>query len=310
MNSNSIMNSFLLSKDKELGSNKISYTSSAIDLQNLCKSIVNDTLDWNIVLTTWIWLNDIWVPIRCPALIIPALKIIRNLVNLWINNIEYSIYQATSFIIKENSLDENLAKNNSKIIQNYLKWYILEYYNDIFDKISFDFNLDLDENNLLNVAENIKWLLWNQDINLAMWKLVNYAESKWKSETSAFIYGSANIVSNWHVGDYYPVKNESSDIIIPIWWKKEKPFFNLWKVYEENYNVDYNKKIIIPLLQKTWEIPTYYPSKWEDYISSNYEFIPLSWDKLNHLVEFDRNIILSELWVWFEFNKLIQKILW
>lgn len=310
MKSNDIMNSFLLNHDKELRSNKISYTSSAIDLQNLCKSIVNNTLDWKIVLTTWIWLNDIWVPIRCPALILPALKIIRNLVNLWVNNIEYSIYQASSFIIKENSLDEKLAKNTSDMIKNYLKWYISEYYNDISDKVSFDFDFILDENNLLNVAKNIRWLSWNQDVDLAMWKLLNYAESKWKSENSAFIYGSANIICNWHIDSYYPVKNDSSDIIIPIWWKKEKPFFNLWKVYEENYKLNDKKKTIIPLLQKTWEIPTYYPNKWEDYISSDFEYVSLSWDKLNQLVEFDRNVILSELWIWFEFNKLIQKILW
>jgi len=42
------------------------------------------------------------------------------------------------------------------MIKNYLKWYISEYYNDISDKVSFDFDFILDENNLLNVAKNIR----------------------------------------------------------------------------------------------------------------------------------------------------------
>lgn len=309
MNSNMIMNSFLLSQDKELWKNKISYSKSAIDLQNLCKSIVNDTLDWKITFTTWIWLNDVWVPVRCPALITPALEVVRNLLQLWIKDIEYHIYQASSFIIKENSLDKNLSQNNSDFIKKYLTWYISEFYEDLYNNVIFDFDLNLDEKELSEVSWKIKSINWNSDVDFVVWQLINYANSKWKTENSALNYASANIISNWHVEKYYPVNN-NWNIIIPIWWKKEKPFFNLWKVYEEKHNSKENKKIIIPILQRTWEKPTYYPTKWEDYINPNYDFIQLSWEKLDSSVIFDRDIVLSKLWKLLDFNELVKKILW
>ncbi len=309
MNSNMLMNSFLLSSDEWLWKNKISYSKSANDLQNLCRNIVNDTLNWKISLTTWIWLGDIWVPIRLPSLIIPWLRVIRNLKKIWVEDIKYVIYQAKSFIINENSLNKKNAQINSQIILNYLNWFISEYYPDLLENIIYDFDFNLDIEHIWIIANNIKFLKWNKDVELTMWKLVNYALSKWKTEDSAFIYWAANILCNWHINEYYPINN-NHEIIIPIWWKKERPFFNLWKVYEEENFSNSQKKIIIPLIQKTWEIPTYYPNKWEDYFDYNYEYKPLTWEKLNSSLQFDREQVLLNLWKWFNFNSLIKNIIW
>lgn len=311
MNSNNIMKSFLLKEDKKIWPNKTSNNYSAEELQRLCKSIVDNTLSWKITLTTWVWLNDIWVPIRCPSVIIPALEIIRKLVELWISDVHYCIYQANSFIIKENSLNESYAKSNSIFMEQYFKWYISEFYPDILDKITFNFNVDLDEVKLNSIWNKIVELEWDKDIDSLIWNLVKYAESRWKTKESALMYLSANIACNWNVWEYYPVTDSVDDILITIWWRKEKQFFNLWRVFQDKFNSDWIKwRKIISILQSTWEIPPYYPHKWEDHINGEWSFIWLDWTKLHWSVKSDRDIVLSSIWEWFNPNQLIKQILW
>ncbi len=308
MKSNDIMKSFLLKWNNKIRPNKFSCSNEAIDLQNVCKSLVNSTLEWKITLTTWIWLSDIWVPLRCPALIIPALEIIRHLLNLWITNVEYCIYQATSFIIKENSLSFKSAKINSEIIKKYFKWYIWSYYKELEEFIKFDFDFDFDYEKLRDVSLKIEQIEWNKDLDLIIWKLVKYAEKRWKTKSSALMYAAANIICNWYINYYYPISFDLGDILIPIWWRKEKPFFNLWDTYTDKYNTNGNRKII-SLIQSTWEMPTYYPYKGEDYIDLNYNLIPLSWEKIHWLIREDRDLVLSQLWIRTDYSEKIQEII-
>lgn len=311
MKTNDLMNTFLLKNNEEVWPNKISYTKTAIDLQNLSKSLVKDTLDWKIILTTWVWLDDVWVPVRSPALIIPALEIIRYLQKIWINDVNYLIYQATWFIINENWLNINNANQVSSFMKKYFELFIQEFYYDIYDKIILNFNFELEQNYLDKVSLNITKLGWKSYIDSLIKNLENYASSKWKSNISALQYSSANIICNWHILDIYPFDSNNVWVLLPIWWKKEKPFFNLWKIYEENFSDNNDYSILnIPLLQKTGEIPAYFTTKWEDYVSSEYDYIELSGENINSSVEFDRNIVLAKFWKNINFNQLIKNILW
>ncbi|MDD2870891.1 MAG: hypothetical protein PHS49_02775 [Candidatus Gracilibacteria bacterium] len=310
MKTNDLMNTFLLKNNEEVGPNKISYTKTAIDLQNLSKSLVKDTLDGKIILTTGVGLDDVGVPVRSPALIIPALEIIRYLQKIGINDVNYLIYQATGFIINENGLNINNANQVSSFMKKYFELFIQEFYYDIYDKIILNFNFELEQNYLDKVSLNITKLGGKSYIDSLIKNLENYASSKGKSNISALQYSSANIICNGHILDIYPFDSNNVGVLLPIGGKKEKPFFNLGKIYEENFSDNNDYSILnIPLLQKTGEIPAYFTTKGEDYVSSEYDYIELSGENINSSVEFDRNIVLAKFGKNINFNQLIKNIL-
>lgn len=304
--SNTLMKSLLLNEDNQLWPNRNLNTNTSQSLQRLCRWLVNNTLHPNIVFTTGLWLSDIGTPMRFPVILAPVLRVMQRLIWLWIAWVEYRIYQATDFIIDENSLNRAEALKNASIMEKYIHYYLATFYSDLIGKVWTYFWIEIVPGDICEVSNA---LIWFSD-KTAIWDIRSYASSKSKSLESAYRYGAANIICNGHIPEKYPLWDwDKYEVIIPVWGRKEKPFFELWKLYE-NLSWESNKVQIIPLIQRTWERPPYYPQQWEDYIDSNWVYVPIQkWVQLHSAIEFDRKIILDEFWAQHNLSQLTQDIL-
>jgi hypothetical protein len=300
------MKSLLLKEDNQLWPNQNLNDNTSQLLQKLCRWLVNDTIYQNIVFTTGLWLSDIGTPMRLPVILAPVLRVMQRLIWLWITWVEYRIYQATDFIIDENSLNREKALKNASIMEKYIHHYLATLYPKLMWKVWVYFWIKLTPEDIHEVSNN---LIWFSD-RMSIWDINSYASSKSKSLESAYRYGAANIICNGHILEKYPLQSwDIHEVIIPVWGRKEKPFFELWKQYE-NLSWENKRNQVIPLIHRVWERPPYYPQQGEDYIDHNWVYIPIQeWTQLHPVVGFDRRIILDEFWTQENLSQLTQDIL-
>ncbi len=291
------MRTLLLHEDSVLWKNQNLTPETSIALQRICRSLVNGTLEGKLHFTTWIWLTDKSTPMRLPALILPTLRIMRRLRELGVVGIQYHVYQATDFIIRETMLDEEKARKNAVIMERYLRHFIQKCYPDLEDDTSLEFWFEIDTETVRQVSDELRKFHDESSFSPALNKLIDYATSKWMGRDSALRYSAANLIWNGHIQWRGPFCLWENDVIIPIWWLKERPFFELGKSYEARKQNEWKVREIIPLIQHTGSIPTYYPQKWEDTIDQNGKYIWVdSSQSLHSSVCFDRDIVLHELW--------------
>ena len=80
------------------------------------------------------------VPVRLPALIVPALQVMEKFKVSDLAVPQYLIYQATNFIAETNEIDQEVAMNASLQIKTYLKAYVAEFHPDLIPYVHFQFH--------------------------------------------------------------------------------------------------------------------------------------------------------------------------
>lgn len=239
---------------------------TALALQSLSRNLVNTNNPTNIALTTGLGLSDKGVPLRLPALLIPALQMLRELKSY--NeargfkqiSARYIIYQASDFIAQMNKLDPELAKTNSEICKNYIKAFVHQYFPDVSSQIDLfigdDVSMDYD------AVQKLAGLLKNdlpEEIKDDMQKILNYGGRRNAIQDSSYYYAAANIILNGGYNPCYPLSGtlpKNTAIVMPMGGKKEIPFFAMSRFYAQSTNVNYQ---VIPLVIPVGSIPAYYP---------------------------------------------------
>lgn len=208
---NQVLQTLLLQKDSHIKPHRNLTPETSKDIEQLSRKVGLAPTQSRILFTTGIGLSDRGFPLRIAAIIIPTLRVIGRLQALGIPNISYRIYQATDFIIDENGLDREKGIQVARILQNYIHEYIQNHHKELEDSIDMQFSLGLKGELIDDVALELSHMH-----HPSLEKLAHYAQSKGKSLQSAYRYAAANIVSNGHVSDRFPVKNHPSDDLIVV----------------------------------------------------------------------------------------------
>lgn len=238
---------------------------TALDFQLLARDLANGKGKQKIVLTTGLGLSDQGVPLRLPSLIVPGLKMLRELSAIENADPHYLIYQARDFITDMNRLDVTHAFNNAAICTKYLENFVAEYFPDLKDRvkiISGD-SINIEKDHLETLAQRLAHIE-DEPAREDMKTIAGYASRRKTVENSHLYYAAANIILNGGYGPHYPLQDslpEGTSVIIPMGGKKEKPFFNLTTYISKETGS--NQKIM-PLLVPVGKIPAYYPNQQGD----------------------------------------------
>ncbi|MAE68639.1 hypothetical protein CL635_02420 [bacterium] len=243
--------------DSRIGPLKHADTSQSSLLQSLAREISQGRAQCNEVLfTTGLGLSDSReVPLRLPAILVPALCAMERQKELGFDPSRYLVYQATDFIADANGIDHSQALEVSKRMEHYLRRYVKEVHPSIKDRVEFRFERDKDP----QATEAIEQLIGeiSDEASIAIFDRLTANESVHSNRNGqAMRYGAANVLYNGADPERYPFAESKADarIIIPIGGRAEKPFFALTTAVAKKRGVD-----IVPMVTQIGSKPTYHP---------------------------------------------------
>jgi len=268
-NHNRLLSGQFLARSKgATGGNRNVSRETANALQQLSRQLSssNNNERTHLVLTTGLGLSDKGVPLRLPALLIPALKMLRDLGaynearGFEQIKAKYIVYQASDFITKTNKLDPQIAAESAAACHQYLTDFIAEYFPDVADQVQIATSdkCAIDPEHIEALAGELKTAT-PEPIARDMETIAAYGTRRKTIEDSHYYYAAANIILNGGYEPHYPLSGElfeQTDIVMPLGGKKERPFFNASRYYGEQTGVNH---AVLPLLVPVGQVPAYYP---------------------------------------------------
>jgi hypothetical protein len=191
--------------DSRIGPLKHADTSQSSLLQSLAREISQGRAQCNEVLfTTGLGLSDSReVPLRLPAILVPALCAMERQKELGFDPSRYLVYQATDFIADANGIDHSQALEVSKRMEHYLRRYVKEVHPSIKDRVEFRFERDKDP----QATEAIEQLIGeiSDEASIAIFDRLTANESVHSNRNGqAMRYGAANVLYNGADPERYP----------------------------------------------------------------------------------------------------------
>lgn len=253
----------LLIKDDAAGPLRLANGSDSQRLQrhvNNLVSTVSASSHSKILFTTGIGLKSEEIPLRLPAVLLPALRAMEKMKELELPVPQYLVYQAVDFIAETNAVPIGTARIISQKMINYIRLYIDVVHPEVAEKVHLESKVNLLANQVERVAQEIR----NSALELlgndpqAVKRLAEYASRNSKvGDDSCYTYASANVLCNGAMPKEYPFPKflESLDVLLPIGGRREVPFFELTREIALRSETPYS---VIPLLTRIGELPTYY----------------------------------------------------
>ncbi len=221
-----------------------------------------------IILTTGLGLSDQGTPLRLPALLLPGLSLLRNLLDEGIPA-RYVVYQATDFIIETNSLNPIKAQHCADQTTRYLHDFVGHFYPDIAPSVDFKTGANCRiEQKPLTMVENILQDMLPRPSNKepaelnnvdAAFALIRAYGERHKGGKVFMRYAAANVLLNSGFADTYPLLNLSAfpqATVVPLGGQREEPFFTLTSAVATHTKCTHS---ISPMIVPTGKMPAYYP---------------------------------------------------
>jgi hypothetical protein len=250
----------------DIGPLRPARSSDADVIQRLGKSIAEGNASpGDIQLTSGYGIHRSYdFPVRAPALMIPALKVLEEMQRIGLTPPRYLVYQATDFIAETNGLDPEKAKESAQKLEAYLRGYVEKFHASIAEHVSFAFGCDYPETvrqGIQGVTESIRAkALQVLEIEAAAKRIGSYEQRNSNATGEFDTYAAANAVYSGATADYPFADQTPSNVqtIIPIGGTPEKPFFTITSDFADAHNPP---RKVIPFLTPIGSRPTYYPAK-------------------------------------------------
>ena len=220
-----------------------------------CKQIIEqDKTFEDVHLHTGLWIpKDGNIPKRLPVILVPALEIMKGLLEAWIQPPRLVIYQATTAISAINNINPELSFCISNYMESKLRTFILMNFPELRPYISFYF---WERKNDMTIAQDIGRYV-DEHIELLRERKDNANFiSSWKKHgnwaVNHFFYVVANSYYNGGYKEYPFTEIWNPHTIIPIWGRSETDFFKVLLETQQSC------REIFPLITQVWAFPTYY----------------------------------------------------
>lgn len=289
MNQNTLEKTFRNGSDGKRRFTPINKTSERFS--TLCKELIQDEGDFQSThLHIWFGLPKNWeIPIRLPALLVPALEIIKRLLEWGIEPPQLIIYQATSIISEVNKIPREDAINIATIMETRLHNFIKENFPRLLPYINIEFWEKENDWDTLEIIKGYSWkiskTLWENGSNSHFQE----CERRYSNWNNAYtLYVTANTFYNGGF-DEYPFQNTNEpQNIIPIWGRSEAKFF------ETLLQTQTSLREIFPLITQIGAFPTYYHNpRWDIGTSEELSDYLLWGNRLHPDIEKDLKILSS-----------------
>ncbi len=259
MNQNTLEKTFRNGSDGKRRFSPVNNTGERFS--TLCKNLIQDNGDFSSThLHIWFGLAKNWeVPVRLPALLIPALEIMKRLLEQDITPPHLVIYQATSIISRVNMIPKHDALRVAIIMETKLYCFIKENFPELLPYVNIYFwEKENDEDSLeaiksysLKVSETL-----SKNGNNSHFQECEKRHSNWKDEY--VLYVTANTFYNWGFNEYPFQDTDDAQNIIPIWGRSETKFFETLLQTQTSF------RDIFPLITQVGAFPTYYHNpRWD-----------------------------------------------
>lgn len=246
----------------------------------LCRDLIKSEGNFSSTnLHIWFGLPKNWkIPMRLPALLIPALEIIKKLLEQGIEPPRLIIYQATSVISEVNKIPKEEAITLASLMETRLYNFIQENFPELLSYINIQFWERENDQDTLEIIKGYSWqvsrMLWNNGSN-SHFQECERRHSNWNNDYS--LYVTANTFYNGGFNENpFPDTDEAQNII-PIWGRSETKFFEVLLQTQTSF------RDIFPLITQVGAFPTYYHNpRWDignteelsNYLSWNIRFHP------------------------------------
>lgn len=219
----------------------------------------------SVVLTTGLGLSDQGVPVRLPALLVPGLEVLRELVGQG-REASYVVYQATDFIIQANGLAGAAARENAATMETYMDRFVSRYYADVAEHVVFrtgcecavdDRELGAVEAGLAALEKEEAPAFKTPEIAGAFDLIRAYGE-RHAGANVCMRYAAANVLLNGGFAGSYPFARRTMEgvTVVPLGGQREAPFFALTSAMSVYTGCSYD---VQPALVPTGKMPAYYP---------------------------------------------------
>lgn len=210
-------------------------------------------------LHTWFGLPKNWeVPMRLPALIIPALEIMRELKKSDITPPHFVVYQATSLISEINQIPREEALRVAAEMETTLFNFIKGNFPELVPHTSIYF---WEKENEWEILDSIQRYAWDTNGLLTETSKSHFQSCETRNSNGngkSLLYVTANSYYNGWFDEYPFPQAPDTNSIIPIWGHSEKAFF---KILLETQT---SCRDIFPLITQVGAFPTYYKNpRWD-----------------------------------------------
>jgi hypothetical protein len=263
ISSNYIQGAMRLKSDEKIDSPlRPARTSDGFTIQKIAREIAQNNISaQHIILTTGFGIHrSLQIPVRLPALLLPALRIMERFHEVGLPVPTYIAYQATEFISETNEFQLKETKKCAEQMEAYLRGYIDRFHTKIAANVILRFNEPYSEAIRTDIEETIgiiRECIGEHAHLREMLQKLQICEQKHSNGTNKFgNYAAANALYSGAIGGYPFADDLPTNLkaILPIGGNAEKPFFAITPVL-----ADRSGATVIPLLTPLGARPTYYP---------------------------------------------------
>jgi hypothetical protein len=286
---------------KEYNNIRISLLEKIIKI--FCNSIINENGIENYQLTIGLGASENYPSIRMPAYIIPAINIIKKIIdsNLDLGIPKIRIFKANYAGIYANGFDEKKVLDVSEKTFIFLENFILEFYPDLFQYFIFENDMPYFNTNIFNNITELASIIEKAESNLKAVKKIKKKGEKYgknKGETNALFYAATHSIYNKaidfnnEISDIiFENKKNKPDLIIDIGGKSQKEFNTITHYLIDTLNSNkYKKRPLISSIVNVGKSPVYYKANNNDILINEY------CEKIQRKMFFDLKIICKNIY--------------
>jgi len=258
MNQNTLEKIFRNGSDGKRRFTQVHQTGEKFSL--FCKDILENPRCLNTTsIHTGFWIPKNWeIPLRLPVLIIPALEIIRWLLRESIQPPKLIIYQATSLISEVNGIPKEDAVTISQSMEKKLFQFIKDNFPEVMDYVVFSF---WEKTQDTEIIEKIHWYTQkiSDVLDVSTQSHFQNCEQQHSNQRGKYLlYLAANSYYNGSFQEYPFSEVWETEIIIPIWGRSEKTFFQVLLEGQTSC------RKILPLITQVGAFSSYYRNpRWD-----------------------------------------------
>lgn len=250
---------------KAIGPLSLADTGQATTLEQIARAISTAQKSIrDILLTTGLGISDRkGVPVRLPAVLVPALQILEQCKQKGIQPPSYLVYLATDFIAESNHIDHTVAQQIAGRMHTYLQLYVQTLHPAIAGNVRFEFSASYTDSVRAAVGALANELRERMAVDAGLKQLMSGLEANEarhsNTQGKAPEYAAANIIYNGAIAPVYPFADKAQTVhtILPIGGPAEEPFFRLSALM--NVTRQEAEAHVIPLITRLGSRPTYYP---------------------------------------------------
>ncbi len=199
------------------------------------------------------------IPVRLPALLLPALRAMERVKTLGLEPPRYVVYQADRFIARTNGIPDDCARETAERMRKYLRGYVDALHSTVASSVDLCVGMEETDEALESIARIGEDIRARAMTCMTTRQIVAELEESERRRSlksgEALTYAAANVYFNGAAPGAYPFDlPQQHSVVLPVGGRAEKPFFALTSTFAD----DLRGRDVLPLVTPLGFRPTYF----------------------------------------------------